>query len=60
MLLRQNHRQGAEGEWANSLNRFRLGIAAPEDEETLRERIIPADTVDINSLLICYKNKKSK
>ena len=59
MILKHNHRQGEGGEWANTLNRFRESIVLPEDEEVLRNRIVPDGSVDADSLLICYKNDKA-
>ena len=59
MILKHNHRQGEGGEWANTLNRFREGIVLPEDEEVLRKRIVPEDSIGADSLLICYKNDKA-
>ena len=35
MILIHNHRQGARQEWANVLNRFRLGIVTDEDFELI-------------------------
>ena len=45
--LIQNHRQGADREWADILNRTRIGENTKEDIEILESRIRPSNHPDI-------------
>jgi hypothetical protein len=38
MILRHNHRQGEEKEWAEALNEFRIGVVSEKGEALLKER----------------------
>ena len=44
-VLRHNHRQADEKDWANSLNNFRVGEVSKEDEAVLKSRITSEQSV---------------
>ena len=57
IVLQHNHRQGESGEWADTLNRIRVGEMTPDDIALLRSRIVPEDEiVDENCVHIYYLN----
>ena len=56
-VLRHNHRQGEGSEWVETLNRVRKGAFTEHDLNTLRSRIIPAESLDRNSFHITYTNE---
>ena len=56
MILRENHRQGEEKDWANSLNRFRYGIVIEEDLKLLQEKETDDPHLDKDAMHICYTN----
>ena len=57
MILRHNHRQGENKEWAETLNRIREGIVTPEDEAILRERVTSHKFLEEDALHTMYYNK---
>ena len=59
MILRENHRQGEEKDWANSLNRFRYGIVIEEDLKLLQEKETDDPHLDKDAMHICYTNVES-
>ena len=59
MILKHNHRQGKDKEWANSLNRFREGIVWEEDKKVLESRVISDEDpklMDDKTMHIFYYN----
>ena len=60
--LEENHRQGEDKEYADMLNRIRVGKQTPEDIEILKERVRDRNHKDIleakDALLIFGTNKK--
>ena len=58
MILRHNHRQGEGEAWANTLNLFRKGIVTQEHEELLRGRETSNDSLNVDTLNVCYTNKE--
>ena len=57
MILKHNHRQGKDGAWAESLNRFREGIVSEEDVEVLKSRMIPDSLLKESATHIFYENR---
>ena len=47
IILEVNHRQGEDKEYANMLNRIRIGQEIPEDIEKLKERVRKEDSQEI-------------
>ena len=61
--LEKNHRQGKSREYADMLNRIRVGEHTSEDLETLRKRIRPSGHQDLQSVsldIVCTKKLCSK
>lgn len=62
--LEENHRQGIDGEYADVLNRIRLGEQTEDDMELLRTRVRQPTDPDIleaeDALYISAKNKEVK
>ena len=59
ILLEENHRQESDREYANMLNRFRIGQQTPEDMEILQTRVRPLDHPDTEgAVFICCTNKE--
>ena len=58
ILLRTNHRQGADREYAEILNRIRTEEMTEEDMAMLRTRVLPANSKDMpeGSLLVTRTN----
>ena len=57
IILKENHRQKDEKEWADCLNRFRVGVVTEPDVARLRKRVTTEEFLDQNSLHVFYKNK---
>ena len=57
MILKHNHRQGKDKAWAETLNRFRVGIVWEEDVEVLKSRLIPKSLLEVTSTHIFYENR---
>ena len=57
-ILKHNHRQGEGGEWANCLNRIRMGIVTEEDLKCLQSRETDDPIHDLESMHLCYTNKE--
>lgn len=57
-ILKHNHRQGEGGEWANCLNRLRLGIVTEEDLNCLKSRETDDPIHDLDSIHLCYTNQE--
>ena len=47
IILENNHRQGEDKEYANMLNRIRIGMEIPDDIEKLKERVRNENHPDI-------------
>ena len=58
MVLRENHRQGDCKDWAETLNRFRLGIVTEEDLKLLQDRETDDPHLDKDSMHICFTNQE--
>ena len=58
-ILTHNHRQGASCEWANKLNRFRMGIVTEEDLKALKDRETDDPHHDLDSMHLCYSNDET-
>ena len=56
-VLRHNHRQADEKDWANSLNNFRVGEVSKEDEAVLKSRITSEQYLDDDAMHVFYKNE---
>ena len=56
MILRHNHRQGKSKQWAETLNRIRVGILTTKDEAILRERITNQKLLHEDALHTFYRN----
>ena len=59
ILLTKNHRQGEDKEFADMLNRIRIGNILQEDIEKLKERVRPINHPDIptDALVVTCKNQ---
>ena len=57
MILKHNHRQGDEKQWAEALNEFRIGIVTEQNEALLRSRIIGKEILEENAMHVFYYNK---
>ena len=57
MILKENHRQGKSKEWADTLNRIRVGNVTPTDEALLRTRLTDEPFLDDNALHLFRFNK---
>ena len=55
-VLRHNHRQADEKDWANSLNNFRVGEVSKEDEAVLKSRITEEQYLDDDAMHVFYMN----
>ena len=60
MILKHNHRQGDEKEWADVLNEFRVGIVSEKGEAMLRERQTTEEFLVEDAMHIFYRNKNVK
>ena len=60
MILIHNHRQGARQEWANVLNRFRLGIVTDEDFELLKARVTEDPHLDFDAMFLSFTNEEAQ
>ena len=56
MILRQNHRQGEDKAWTDTLNRFRLGIVTEKDLKILQGKETNDEHLDEKSMHICFTN----
>ena len=56
-ILKENHRQKDEKEWADCLNRFRVGVVTAPDVNLVRSRVTTEEFMDQNSLHVFYRNK---
>ena len=56
IILVHNHRQGSSKDWAESLNRFRVGIVTENDEQILKSRQTEDSFLDETALHIFYTN----
>ena len=58
ITLEENHRQNEDNDYAEMLNRIRIGKPAPEDLDKLRERVLPEYHPDLSgAMYISCKNK---
>ena len=57
MILKHNHRQGKSKEWADTLNRIRVGNVTSADEELLRTRLTDQPFLDDDALHLFRYNK---
>ena len=60
MILVFNHRQGARQEWANVLNRFRMGIVTDEDYELLKGRVTEESLLDFDAMYLSFTNEEAQ
>ena len=60
MILKFNHRQGASGEWANVLNRFRQGIVTDEDFELLKGRVTEDPLLEFDAMYLSFTNLEAQ
>ena len=60
MILKHNHRQGEGKEWANTLNRLRVGICTEEDELRLKSRETMDPFLVADALHMFHENKDVK
>ena len=60
VMLKHNHRQGKDGEYAETLNRIRIGELTEKDIKMLQTRVRPANHPDIpsNALVVTCTNKE--
>ena len=58
VILLTNHRQGEDREYADILNRIRVGDIQPEDLKKLNVRVISAKDIPKDALIITCKNKE--
>ena len=57
IVLKTNHRQGEDKEYADILNRLRVGIYAAEDEELLKKKVRPYDdSIPETALIVAGSN----
>ena len=59
-ILKHNHRQGEGGEWANCLNRLRMGIVTEEDLKCLKSRETEDPIHDVNAVHLCFTNLETE
>ena len=57
-VLRHIHRQAEERDWANTLNRIRVGQFTDEDEALLRSRITTEKYLDDDAMHVFYTNEE--
>lgn len=57
IVLKQNHRQHDAKEWADCLNRLRVGIIIDADVALLESRVTTEQFLDQNSIHVFYMNK---
>ena len=58
IILEENHRQGEDHEYADMLNRFRIGQQTEKDMQRLQTRVRPLDHPDTkDAVFISCKNK---
>ena len=58
-VITQNHRQDGDRDYADMLNRFRVGQQTEEDMEKLQTRVRPINHPDIkNAVFISCKTRK--
>ena len=57
MILKHNHRQGEDKQWAETLNRMRVGKVTSADETLLRTRKTDAPFLDCDAMHLFYKNR---
>ena len=60
MILKHNHRQGDEKEWAEVLNEFRIGVISEKGETLLKERQTTQEFLEEDTLHIFYLNRDVK
>merc|ERR1712051_1053744 len=60
MILKHNHRQGDEKEWAEVLNEFRIGVISEKGEALLKERQTTQEFLEEDTLHIFYRNRDVK
>ena len=59
ITLEENHRQGEDREYADMLNRFRIGQQNEHDMQKLQSRVRPLNHADLNgAVFISCKNKE--
>ena len=58
MILRHNHRQGDQSDFADMLNRFRLGIVTEDDLKKLQDRQTTEKHLDEDAMHISYTNEE--
>ena len=58
MILRHNHRQGKEKEWANTLNRIRVGNVTEEDKRILMSRLTKDEMLQEYFLHLFFTNRE--
>ena len=58
VTLLKNHRQGEDGDYADILNRIRVGDIRQEDIDKLGERVIGYDQIPDDALVVTCKNKE--
>ena len=57
-ILKENHRQGENKEWADTLNRLRYGLHTLDDIELIRSRIVPSFPKDVPEDALFIYGKK--
>ena len=60
MILKHNHRQGDEKEWAEALNEFRIGVVSEKGEALLKERQTTQEFLQEDAMHIFYRNRDVK
>ena len=60
MILKHNHRQGDEKEWAEALNEFRIGVVSEKGEAMLKERQTTQEFLQEDTMHIFYRNRDVK
>ena len=60
MILKHNHRQGKEKEWANTLNRIRVGNVTEEDMRILKSRLTKDEMLQEYFMHLFFTNREVK
>ena len=60
MILKHNHRQGDEKEWAEALNEFRIGVVSEKGKALLKERQTTQEFLEEDTMHIFYLNRDVK
>ena len=58
MILKHNHRQGKEKEWANTLNRIRVGNVTEEDMRILKSRLTKDEMLQEYFMHLFFTNRE--